>query len=390
MRWVVMAENQVTPMHGPEPPRPSPPHRGGAPDSPVAALLREPERFDFFQAVRLLEREARQADARRCRQSVGFDAAPAQEVVRFRAAATQRFPAAAIAALHEGPGDAAARPVEMTITCLGLTGPMGVLPGHYSQLVIDTTRNREWALRDFLDLFHHRLASLFYRAWAKYRLPIVFESARGKPDAPEDDPYTACLFALVGLGQAPLRNQLQFDDLAAIYFGGTVAQRPPNAVSLAALVGEFLDVPVEVRQFQGQWLTLPAADQTRMASREAPRGQYAALGVNALAGGRVWGVESKFVVRVGPLDYDTFRQFMPAGGLLEAASQLVRLYVGPEFDFAFQPVLRAGDVPASRLGGTAAGATRLGWNSWLLSRPAVQDADAAVFADEGRPVGTRP
>lgn len=376
-------------MHAPEP-SPSPPVPGGAPGSPAARLRREPETFDFFQAVRLLEREAQREDPAGGRQPVGWDAAPAREVVRFRVAGTQRFPAAAIAALRDAPGDSGAGPVEMTINCLGLTGPMGVLPGHYSQLVIDTTRNREWALRDFLDLFHHRLASLFYRAWAKYRLPIVFESARGKADAPEDDPYTACLLALVGLGQSPLRNRLRFDDLTAIYFGGTLAHRPPKAASLAALVREFLDVPVDVRQFQGQWLALPPADQTRMASREWPRGQYAALGVDALAGQRVWGVESKFVVRVGPFGYDTFLRFMPAGELLGAVSQLVRLHAGPEFDFAFQPVLRAADVPTSCLGGAGPAPTRLGWNSWLLSRPAAQDADAAVFADEGRPTRTRP
>jgi type VI secretion system protein ImpH len=368
-------------------PQQSPPTQltAGAPGSPAERLAREPEAFDFFQAVRLLEREAQLADASRCRQPVGYDAAPAQEVVRFRVVDSQRFPAAAIAALHRPADDAGPCPVDMVITCLGLTGPMGVLPGHYSQLVIDTARNRQLALRDFLDLFHHRLASLFYRAWAKYRLPIVFERARGKPDAHTDDPYTACLFALVGLGQSPLRNRLQFDDLAAIYFGGTLAHRPPNAVSLAALVGEFLDAPVEVRQFAGQWLTLQPADQTRMTSRELPRGQYAALGINTLAGERVWGVESKFVLRVGPLDYDTFRRFMPEGDLLRAVCQLVRVYVGPAFDFAVQPVLKSAAVPASCLGETADAPTQLGWNSWLLSRPPARDADAAVFADEGRP-----
>ncbi|MCU0959991.1 MAG: type VI secretion system baseplate subunit TssG [Pirellulaceae bacterium] len=374
-------------MNAPQQP-PSSQVRSGAPGSPADRLTREPEAFDFFQAVRLLEREALLADAAHRRQPVGFDAAPAQEVVRFRVVDSQRFPAAAIAALHRSGDDAGARPVAMTITCLGLTGPMGVLPGHYSQLVIDTVRNRQLALRDFLDLFHHRLASLFYRAWAKYRLPIVFEHARGTAEAREEDPYTACLFALVGLGQSRLRDRLQFDDMTAIYFGGTLAHRPPNAVSLAALVGEFLDEPVEVRQFQGQWLTLQSADQTRMASRERPRGQYAALGINALAGQRVWGVESMFVLRVGPLGYETFRRFMPEGDLLRAVCQLVRLYVGPAFDFALQPVLRAADVPASRLGETAAAPTRLGWNSWLLGQPAARDADSAVFADEGRPDGT--
>ena len=149
-----------------------------APNSPAEQLTREPEAFDFFQAVRLLERESQGGERASTLQSVGRDAAPWQEFVRFRVIDTQRFPAAPIAALRRPTEDAPDRPVEMVVTCLGLTGPSGVLPGHYSQLVIDTVRNRQLALRDFLDLFHHRLASLFYRAWAKYRLPIVFEEAQ--------------------------------------------------------------------------------------------------------------------------------------------------------------------------------------------------------------------
>jgi type VI secretion system protein ImpH len=360
-----------------------------APNSPAEQLTREPEAFDFFQAVRLLERESQEGERASTLQSVGRDAAPWQEFVRFRVVDTQRFPAAPIAALRRPTKDAPDRPVEMVVTCLGLTGPSGVLPGHYSQLVIDTVRNRQLALRDFLDLFHHRLASLFYRAWAKYRLPIVFEEAQVRRTAGQDDPYTACLFALVGLGQSRLRDRLRFDDLTAIYFGGTLAHVPRNASALEALVEEFLALPAEVRQFQGQWLTLEPADQTRLATREAPRGQYAALGVDTLAGQRVWGVESKFVVRVGPLDYQAFCRFMPAGDSLRAVCQLIRLYVGPEFDFAVQPILRAACVPASRLGGADAAPTRLGWNSWILSRAPATDAEAAVFVDEGRPDTSR-
>ena len=241
-----------------------------SPKGPADHLTAEPEAFEFFQAVRLLEREAASGSSQSALHSVGADAPPGREIVRFRTLASQRFPPAPIASLKRPAEPATNKPAEMELTFLGLTGPSGVLPGHYSQLVIETVRNKEYALRDFLDLFNHRLASLFYRAWGKYRLPIAFEAAQTSTGQRRDDPCTVCLYALVGLGHARLRQRMEFDDLVAVYFSGYLGHYPRNAVSLQALVSEFLAMRVEVRQFQGQWLSLDSSDQTRLGSRGAP------------------------------------------------------------------------------------------------------------------------
>ena len=91
---------------------------------------------------------------------------------------------------------------------MGLTGPSGVLPRHYSELLYKIQRDakglEKHALRDWLDCFNHRLVSLFYRAWEKYRFTIPFE--RGEYNGPEPDPFTNSLYCLIGLGARPLRT----------------------------------------------------------------------------------------------------------------------------------------------------------------------------------------
>jgi hypothetical protein len=56
---------------------------------------------------------------------------------------------------------------------------------------------------------------------------------------------------------------------------------------------------------------LEQPDQTALASRERSEGLNARLGVDAIAGRRVWDVESTFEVAVGPLSAIDFRSRLP-------------------------------------------------------------------------------
>src|SRR5205823_3675278 len=115
---------------------------------PIAEMLdREPYRLEFFQAVRLLARMAPS------RQVIGRFSNPRDEIARFGTHAKVSFPASEIQSL-ERRDDA---PAEMRVNFMGLTGPLGVLPLAYSELVLDRLRNRDTTFRDFLDLFNHRI-----------------------------------------------------------------------------------------------------------------------------------------------------------------------------------------------------------------------------------------
>src|SRR5262249_46381664 len=103
------------------------------PGPPLAdRLFREPFAFDFFQAVRLLEKLYPD------RVAVGRGATPNAEVVRFRAHLSLSFPPSSIYDLT--PAADPSRPPVMTAVFLGLTGPSGVLPRHYTELMLRLQR----------------------------------------------------------------------------------------------------------------------------------------------------------------------------------------------------------------------------------------------------------
>ena len=374
---------------------------GGGPTPPLTGvakeLFAEPFKFDFFQAVRLLERIYPSA------RPVGREGQPADEVVRFRAHLSLAFPPSSIFALDPPDEDEDRPRPEMIVTFMGLTGPKGVLPQHYTQMLMELHRDvrgpERRSLRDWFDLFNHRMVSLFYRAWEKYRFYVPYE--RGEAGRREPDAFTRTLFSLVGLGTRGLQNRLRvatptpqldeagrdehvlarIDDLALLHYAGFFAQRPRNATNLAALLGDYFGLPVKVEQFRGQWLRLEPPSQTCL-------GMHGVLGIDSIAGESVWDVQCKFRVRVGPMGLEQFVEFLPDRTAVAPRkslflfAQLTRLFVGPELDFDVQLVLASNAVPECQLEETEGFGFRLGWNTWLISAPPPADADDAVFDGE--------
>src|SRR5262249_36267283 len=132
-------------------------------------------------------------------------------------------------------------PLEMLVAFLGLTGPQGVLPQHYTALLLRRIREKDHALHDFLDLFNHRAVSLFYRAWEKYRLPFAYERSR-LDGSEEADACTRSLYCLVGLGTGSQRGRLAIDDEAFLFYSGHFAHHPRSASGLEGLLEDYFEL----------------------------------------------------------------------------------------------------------------------------------------------------
>lgn len=344
----------------------------GVPDAPLKgkrpglddALFREGYRFEFFQAVRLLER------LYPTRKPVGRYESPKDEVVRFRSHvalsfASQVYDVVAPAAVA---ADAPPSPSTMWVSFMGLAGEQGALPRHYTELLSDPTRKRQTAaFREFLDLFNHRLISLFYRAWEKYRFPIAYERR-------DEDTFSQYLYCLIGMGTGGLQRRLGIADEILLYYAGHLAKRPRAAIALEGLLQDYFGVAVAVEQFTGEWFLMNVDALTSLGAGGANN----QLGVNASLWERIWDPPARFRVKLGPLTYQQFQDFLPTSDAYHHLVQLTRFFVGEEFSFEVQPILRADEVPWCALGVNQS--ARLGWAMWLKTEPFVEDTSQPVFA----------
>jgi type VI secretion system protein ImpH len=333
-------------------------------DKPLnQVLLDEPYRFEFFQAVRLLEKIFPE------KRPVGRAAMPHEEVARFRSRIAIDFPASEIHEFRESADEkTGAEKLEMLVNFMGMVGVSGVLPQPYTDLVLDRNRHRDTAMWAFLDIFTHRSVSMFYRAWRKYRFPVGYE--RG------NDAFTGYLFDLVGLGTKGLRGRMSLPDESLLPYCGLIAQKPHSCNAIENVLSDYFGAKAKIQQYCGQWLVLEKSDYTRLGQ------QNSKLGVSAIAGTRVWDQQSKFRVRMGPLDFKQFQAFLPSGSAFQPLRSIVKFMVGLELDFDMRLALKKKEVPSAILTTRALRKPMLGWTTFLKTKPFKADDEQVLLQME--------
>lgn len=325
-------------------------------------LSETPQEFRFFQAVRLLQLASGSQSA------VGRFSNPSDEAVRFAAHQSLGFPASQIYNLEFFEEE----PPKMTVNFMGLTGPVGEMPVFYTAYVIHRMRLRDNTLADFLDLFNHRIISLFYRCWEKYRFTVTYE--RGEVAG-----LTHNLLDIAGLGTNGLRDRQPVDDRAFIYYAGLLSQKPRSAQGLKQMLEDYFEVNVEVVQFIGSWRPLDPDMLCRLVDEEADGSESTMLGGGAVAGDEVWDPQSAVRLRLGPMSLDKYLEFLPDGAAFPKLQAMCRFYAGQDIDFEIQLVLRREEAPKCQLGAGGATAPRLGWLSWARRKPLAKDPDETLF-----------
>jgi type VI secretion system protein ImpH len=338
----------------------------------IERLLAQPQKFQFFQALRLLERWHAQRGG-------GARHEVLSQHVQFRNSLALHFPPSEIESLRVVPtpeadaeGDGPPT-IEMVPAFFGMLGVNGALPLFYTELFAQRELyHKDHAARSFLDVFQQRAVSLLYEAWRKHRLPLHYEDERRKHFLP-------ALMALTGLPAVAARPG-EHDELAdesVAYFAGTFQQRTRSAVQMQRVLQLHFGVPVQIEQFVGRWHELPADAQTSLGLGGG------VLGESALVGARVWQRDLRMRIAIGPLTREQFAAFLPHGKSAAALRQLLSLMSGVTLEYEVQLLLAAEAAPALTLGAGEAPA-RLGWDSWLLTQPpntALNDARYDIHAN---------
>lgn len=329
---------------------------GQTPDSLIAQLEQAPFSFDFFQAVRLIE------SWRRDLPRVGFSRTPGQDAVRFCQNPSLAF---APSTLESFQRDGAQIAPKLYLHFMGLFGPNSPLPLHITEYAHERQLNfGDRTLTAFFNVFHHRMVSLFYRAWADNQKAADL-------DRPESQHYAAFIGSFFGIGMKALQARDEVPDWAKLFFSGRLAYQTRNAEGLESILAAFFQIKTEVQTFIGRWINLPPECVCKLGDSPGS----GSLGLTTIVGSRFWECQLSFRVHMGPMKLADYERMLPSGGSFKRLRAWVLNYCGEHFSWDVQMVLEAAEVPEVSLGR----AGRLGWTTWLKTQPFDRDADDLIL-----------
>ncbi|MET0051564.1 MAG: type VI secretion system baseplate subunit TssG [Candidatus Thiodiazotropha sp.] len=315
-------------------------------------LRQDPHRFDFYAAMRRLE--CAYPDKPR----LGRSRHARDDQIRLGQDPTMAFAPSTLSSFRDATANL---PPRLGVYFYGLFGPNGPMPLHLTEYVFERKKiHRDPTLVQFIDQFHHRLLSLFYRVWADSQPTVSF-------DRPHEDRFGDYLGSLFGIGTEYLQQRDAMPDLAKLHYAGRLANQTRNAEGLEAILKDFFRLPVRIDEFVGSWIDLPDNSRCRLGMSE----DISTLGATIILGDRVWLGQQKFRIVLGALNFADYQRMLPGGESLKRLIAVVKNYIGDELDWELQLILAEAEIPPLQLNGTS----RLGWTSWLAQQPLGRDGD---------------
>lgn len=338
---------------------------GQDPGGLIEELFAQPWRYDFFQTIRMLE--CLHGDSPR----VGRSLMLREDAVRFGQLLNLGFAPSTLALPQNE-----ARPRKITVEFTGLTGPNGPLPLRLTEFIRNRLRGiqdpdapqfasdastepgslapKDTTLAEFLDLFHHRMIALFYRAWAVAHKTVDFDRA-------EDRSFAEWTASLCGLGVPEFDGLDSIPTSEKLPFTGHLACQTRHAGGLKGILAEVFSTTAEVYSLTGHWLTIPEEQRCRIG--ESP--QTGVLGSTCVVGARIWDRNLKITVHLGPMSLEQFESFLPNGPNHRRLHDWMDFYTRRQFYWNAVFILKKEEVPKICLGRGG----RLGYTSWLGSLP---------------------
>lgn len=294
---------------------------------------------------------------------LGRSLRPRNERIRLGQKPSSSFAPSALADLDR---DRDSQPAKLTIHGFGLFGPNGPMPLVLTEYVRERSDlHGDRALVEFFDLFHHRLISLFYRAWADAQ-------STNSLDRPEADSFTRFISSLLGLHGRPDRPASEaVPHHAYLAHAGHLARQVRNAEGLVKIIQSYFQVDARITEFSPRWLPVPEDQQTRLG------GLYGSqLGIDAIAGKRVFDRQHNFRITLGPLTLLQYSSFLPQGRCYAQLVDWIQTYLGLEMSWEVTLVLKGSEVPMCQLGSSQ----QLGFSSWFKPSSIEDRADLTIYS----------
>lgn len=333
------------------------------------ALKDEPYSFDFDQAILVLEHmhKHKQTDAKNFFQPLGESLDLSHEALTIKSHVSFSTPASELQKL-----DINQEKPALWINFLSLAGVLGPLPTPYTEMVIDRTRAKDTSFRDFLDIFNHRVASMWHRLHKKVHVGIA-------QVLPQHSSIGKCLLRLAGISHEKIINGTELSESALLSYQNLFWKQPHGTLGLEQMIRHHFNVKTKVHEFIGAWRQACPSEITRIG---IINGQWNTLGENVILGSKCWDQMAGIRIDIGPLNWKRFCEFLPIQTHANKhyyllLKDLSRMYVGIDLSIKAKLILDHSEIRPVVLTKQSAPSEMtsfyLGLNTWLHSKTALEE-----------------
>lgn len=306
------------------------------------------EKQDFFAVVQHYEKAFLNA----CRASgldanrLGEDGSPSNEAIRFTSKNSLAFSLDDLKLISGGSEQP--QQYEYIVSFMGLIGAAGVLPQQYTKLSLERLKQGDSALSDFINIFEHRLISLFYKSLGKYKLSAQYREEKGQAV----DNFSRVLQSLVSY-----RYQHTFQ----LYYSGHFSKANRSITNLQSMLKDIVKGDIFVKSFVGQWLPIKNSDRCKIGAR----GHNNHLPSGLMLGKRFWDKQSCIRIIFKKLTLNEFQKLQKGKEKYLRLNALVRAYLPAHIDVYIECHVSTDKHQLQTLGKGC----QLG-NTWLMNKPA--------------------
>lgn len=229
------------------------------------------------------------------------------------------------------------------VNFLGIAGIQGALPSAYTEVLQDRVRHKDYAFRDFLDIFNHRLVSNLHKLRKRFVVGLW-------QNAPQNIPSGKFLQDLAGLGLSHRQNQYGVMDRSLLTYGTLFWMKPRSARGLEILLKSYFNLPSELKQWQGGWIDQPLSLRSSLGGRFKLKEHYNKLGQDCVLARRVWNQSRGVQIVFGPVAWNDYLKFRPFAISFGHLKDLILFYAGPLLKFKISFIVKKNTIKPIVLG----------------------------------------
>lgn len=329
-------------------------------------LFAEPYEFDFYQIIRILSSLRKSELLPEQEEEASLDPIsseqPLSDYTSFGKGVHIRTEPACIKSsisysVHRSDVQSLSRhflpdhPPILTVNFLGVAGIQGPLPQPYTELLSNRLQEKDFAFRDFLDIFNHRFVSFWYLVEKKH-IPGLEQVP------PDTTDIGKTILDIAGFSQPILLEHLHLDTRSLLNYAPLFWQRQRSIAGLHKIIKGYFGTEVIIQEFFGAWRTPPKEDWSLLGSQ---KGRYQKLGISFIVGKRSWDASAGICLTLVDLPWSTYLKHLPGTPGNEALHDLCRLYSGLGFILDLKAILKKEEIPPAILGEEL----YLGQTSWI-------------------------